>query len=64
MVVCLDAAESGVSILHGNCGAFTGRGDPLLRAVFNFWKEVKLEQVNRTAVFKQLQKVVQDFQLK
>ena len=36
----------------------------MLRAVFNFWKEAKLEQMNRTAVYKQLQKVVQDFQLK
>ena len=55
-----EAAETGIALLHGNCGAFRRTGDPLLRAVFRYWKEVYLKGKNKTQVHKELKKVVED----
>ena len=59
-VSTVEAAQTGISLLHGNCAAFSNSGDPLLRSVYSYWKGVNLTGMNRTMVYKGLRKVVQD----
>ena len=55
-----EAAQSGISLLHGNCAAFSRRGDPLLRSMYSYWKGVNLKGKNKTMVYEELRKVVED----
>ena len=59
-VSTVEATEAGIALLHGNCGAFRRTGDPLLRTVFRYWKEVNLKGKDTTQVHKELRKVVED----
>ena len=56
----VEAAESGISLLHGNCHGFSSSGDPLLRSVYNYWRGINLTGMNRTMVYKGLREVVMD----
>ena len=55
-----EAAQTGISLLHGKCAAFSRGGDPLLRSVYSYWKGVNLKGKNKTMVYKELRKVVED----
>ena len=55
-----EADQTGISLLHGNCAAFSRSGDPLLRSVYSYWKGVNLKGKNRTMVYEELRKVVDD----
>ena len=35
-------------------------GDPLLRSVYSYWKGVNLKGMNKTMVYKELRRVVED----
>ena len=59
-----EAAQTGISLLHGNCAAFSRSGDPLLRSVYSYWKGVNLRMKNKTMVYKELRKVVEDIILR
>ena len=55
-----EAAQTGISLLHGNCAAFSRSGDPLLRSVYSYWKGVDLREKNKTMVYEELRRVVED----
>ena len=55
-----EAAQTGISLLHGNCAAFSRSGDPLLWSVYNFWMVVDLKGKNKTMVYEELRRVVED----
>ena len=55
-----EAAQAGISPLHGNCAAFSRSGDPLLRSVYSYWKGVDLREKNKTMVYEELRRVVED----